>query len=76
MSEPNENLFNEWRAADRKAHAMEQELTRASLRALEGRGEPPSAQERALAHKLRHTADELFQLAMQEMKARTGANRW
>lgn len=76
MSESNENLFNEWRAADRKAHAMEQELTRASLEALEGRGEPPSAQERAQAHKLRRTADDLFQLAMEEMKAKAGANRW
>jgi hypothetical protein len=76
MSEPNENLFNKWRAADRKAHDLEQALTRASLRALEGRGEPPSAQERAQAHKLRHTADDLFQLAMEEMKARASANRW
>jgi hypothetical protein len=76
MSDPNENLFNEWRVADRQAHAMEQALTRASLEALEGRGEPPSAQERAQAHKLRRAADDLFQLAMEEMRARASANRW
>jgi len=76
MPEPNENLFNEWRAADRKAHDVEQALTRASLAALEGRGEPPSVRERERAHRLRHTADDLFQLAMAEMKARAEANRW
>lgn len=76
MSEANANLFNEWRAADRKAHALEQALTRASLLALEGRGEPPSARDRAQAQKLRHIAHDLFQLAMAEVKARATANHW
>ena len=65
-----ENLFQEWRTADRAAHALEQAITRASLDALSGNGEPPDDELRDRARNLRHTADDLFHLAMEEMKAR------
>jgi len=70
-----ENLFQEWRTADRAAHALEQAITRASLDALSGDGEPPEEELRERARKLRHTADDLFHLAMEEMNARAGRLR-
>ncbi len=75
MPSSNENLFSEWRTADRKAHLLERALSKASLRALEGHGEAPSSQDRAKAHQLRETADDLFRLAMDEMKSRATALR-
>ena len=60
-----------WR--DRNAHAAEQEVVRASLRALEGAGAMPSQKDRDEAHKLRQTANDLFTLAMDEMKKRARA---
>jgi hypothetical protein len=71
----NEDLFQEWRTADREAHAMEQLVTRESLLALEGKGQAPTADDRAKAQGLRHTADDLFQLAMAVMDAKARANR-
>lgn len=75
MPDSNLGLFKEWRVADRQAHALEQALSRASLDALAGHGEPPSSQQREQAQKLRHTADDLFQLAMREMETRAALNR-
>ena len=72
---PNNDLFQEWRTADRQAHAVEQALTRASLAALEGNAPAPTAEERAKAHRLRQTANDLFHLAMAEMKDKTVAHR-
>lgn len=69
------DLFQEWRAADRAAHAMEQMLARASLKALDGRGPAPSQEDHDKVHELQRTADDLFKLAMAEMKARAEANR-
>jgi hypothetical protein len=66
---PYENLFKEWRAADRQAHLLEKALTQASLIALETRGEAPSPQQRDRARRLRQAADDLFALAMAEMKS-------
>jgi hypothetical protein len=66
-------LFSEWRVADRQASNLERELTRAWLRALEGRGEPPSDKDRDTARRLRETADDLFQLSMGEFAARARA---
>jgi hypothetical protein len=74
MSNPGD-LFQEWRTADRAAHALEQALTRASMAALERHGEAPSESERDTARKMRATADDLFQLAMAEMKSRADAAR-
>ena len=47
---------------------MEQTITRASLAALAGAGGAPSEDEREKAHKLRQTANDLFHLAMAQMK--------
>lgn len=69
------DLFQEWRAADRAAHAMELMLTRASLKALDGRGPAPTKEDQDKAHQLRVTAHDLFELAMAEMKARAEAHR-
>ena len=75
MTSDDANLFGQWRAADRDAHAVEQAVTRASLDALEGRGVPPSSEELAKAQELRQTADRLFKLAMKEMGARVSRLR-
>jgi hypothetical protein len=70
---PSNDLFQEWRTADRQAHAMEQSLTRASLAALGGTGPAPTEAERDAAHKLRKTANELFHLAMAQMRDSSAA---
>lgn len=71
MSNSTDNVFNEWRTADRQAHELEQVLSKASLKALQGEGDAPSPEERDRARRLRQTADDLFHLAMAEMKARS-----
>jgi hypothetical protein len=70
-----QGLFQEWRVADRNARAIEHALSRASLSALDGKAEPPSAEERERAKKLRETADDLFQLAMADMQLRAKNRR-
>lgn len=72
---PDDSLFHEWRAADRKAHSQERATTQASLRALEGNGESPSDDEREKARTLRQGADALFQRAMHELKLRVARIR-
>lgn len=67
------DLFQEWRAADRAAHALEQEIVRASMRALDGNGPAPLQEAHDKAHKLRETANDLFHLAMEEMERRARA---
>lgn len=67
------DLFQEWRAADRAAHALEQEVVRASLRSLDGNGPAPLQEAQDRAHKLRETANDLFVLAMDEMQRRASA---
>jgi hypothetical protein len=68
-------LFGEWRVADRVAHRMEQALSKAALRSLQGDGAPPTEEQRRQAHELRCRADDLFQLAMHEMSARAAKLR-
>jgi hypothetical protein len=68
-------LFGEWRVADRVAHRMEQALSRAALRSLQGEGAPPTEEQRQQAHALRTQADDLFQLAMNEMSMRASKLR-
>ncbi len=75
MADWNENVFNEWRTADRQAHLLEQALSLASLNALQGKGPAPAAQDRERARKLRQSADDLFQHAMAELAARAANNR-
>jgi hypothetical protein len=74
MSGPSE-LFQEWRSADRAAHAVEQEVVRASMRALDGLGPAPLQEAHDRAHKLRQTANDLFALAMEEMRLRARSAR-
>ena len=69
------SVFHEWRAADRQAQSQEQAITKASLRALEGKGEAPSDDEREKARTLRQRADALFQRAMREFKLRVARIR-
>jgi hypothetical protein len=52
---------------------MEQSLTRASLAALGGTGPAPTDAERDAAHKLRKTANDLFHLAMAQMRDSSAA---
>jgi hypothetical protein len=69
------DLFQEWRVADRQAHALEQSVVKRSMRSLDGLCEAPTQAEHDRAHQLRGTANDLFQLAMAEMAARAKANR-
>lgn len=68
-------LFGEWRVADRLAHRMEQALSKAALRSLQGDGALPTEEQRQQAHDLRSKADDLFRLAMNEMAARAARLR-
>jgi hypothetical protein len=68
--EPDVGVFAEWRVADRQAHRLEQALSRAALRALQGDGPSPTSEERQQANELRSKADGLFDLAMAELAAR------
>ncbi len=61
------DLFHEWRAANRMAAAAEKAMLNASIRALEGKGEPPSSADACRLKRLRADADALFQLAMAQM---------
>lgn len=70
MSDPNRNLINEWRLADRAAHALEQQISRAALAALAGHGEAPAPDDMAKARRLRALADDLFAVAMAALQAR------
>ena len=68
-------LFKEWQAANRRAHSLEQAVTRACLDALEGHGEWPSAEERLEAEKARGIANDLFQVAMKQIDERARDNK-
>jgi hypothetical protein len=70
LSDPNRNLLNEWRLADRAAHALERAISRASLAALSGQGDGPSLEDREKARRLRAIADDLFALAMAALQER------
>jgi hypothetical protein len=61
------DLFHEWRAANRIAAAAEKAMLKDSIRALEGKGEPPSPADACRLKRLRADADDLFQLAMAQM---------
>jgi hypothetical protein len=73
------DLFQEWRVANRVATTAERQMFNASIRALDGKGEPPSQAEGQRVRSLRATADDLFQLAMaqlgeQAVLARSGSS--
>jgi hypothetical protein len=57
---PSPNLFAAWREADALARSAEASVLNASLRALDGHGQPPTLDERACAKALRDRADDLL----------------
>jgi hypothetical protein len=67
------DLFQEWRAANRVAEAMEKEVVRASLRSVTEGAPEPLREAHEQAHKLRELANDLFKLAMDEMAQRAEA---
>ena len=73
---PANDLFQEWRTADRAAHAAERAIVRAHLDTLEGHGSTPSRAEQDTAHRLRGEANDLFKVAMDQMDARREALRY
>jgi len=72
----NGDFFQEWRAADRTAHACEKLLARAHLNALNGVGDTPSDAAQEQARQLRATANALFTKAMAQMQNRADHSRW
>ena len=60
-------LFQEWRAADRQAYAVEKSLIERSLQSLDGLCVCPLQEERDAARRTRDTANDLFHLAIAEM---------
>jgi hypothetical protein len=66
----------EWRAADRQAHACEQRVVRAAMLAQDGKATAPTPEDRDEALKPREIANRLFNLAMEEMKQRAEVNNW
>jgi hypothetical protein len=57
-------LFEKWREADAVARAAEKDVLTASLDALDGKGAPPSIEERERARRLRADADGMLQFAL------------
>lgn len=64
---PTTDLFSRWRLADQAAMAATKFTVEKSMRALAGRGDPPSSAETAAARRLRLLADHHFLLAMARM---------
>ena len=69
------DLFQEWRAADRAAGIAERMVVRASLDALSGIGEPATPQQVAYSRHLRGIANDLLHVAMEEMDRRVQQSR-
>jgi hypothetical protein len=67
MPSSSTDLFQEWRVASRIATTAERAMLNASIRALDGKGEPPSQAEAQRVRRLRATADDLFQQAMTQL---------
>lgn len=62
-------LFDVWRQADAAARLAEKEVLTASLDALDGKGGPPSIEDRERAKRLRATADTLLHGALASLRA-------
>ena len=58
------DLFQEWRSADRAAVLAERAVLMASMAAIEGRGDYPSAEQIAASKRMRGLANDLFEVAM------------
>jgi len=65
------DIFQEWRVADRVAHAAEQRVVREAMASFDDNAAPPSAESKDTAHRLRSVADDLFVVAMAELKRRS-----
>ena len=65
------DIFQEWRIADRAAHAAEQRVMRDAISSMDDSGPAPSLEDRAAAHRLRSIANDLFVVAMAELKQRS-----
>jgi hypothetical protein len=67
------DLLQEWRIADRMARTLDQTIFRASMAALNGAGEAPTDDERDRAVRARALANDLFQVAMDEVARKAKA---
>jgi hypothetical protein len=65
------DIFQEWRVADRAAHAAEQRVMREAMASLDGRAAAPTVEVKEAAHRLRAVANDLFAVAMAELKRRS-----
>jgi hypothetical protein len=63
------NHLAAWRTANDAARVVEDAVLAASLRALDGHGQPPSMKDRRRAKQLRSAANLLLDKALGEMKA-------
>ncbi len=68
-------VFREWQAASRKAHLLEQAVSRSCLSALEGDGDWPTSELRTAARSSRGLADDLFRTAMAQIEDHARANK-
>lgn len=76
MTTPGKDLLlREWRAANNKAHGMEQALARSCVAALDGKAPWPTEDERARVKAARSLADDLFQVSMAEINERARFNK-
>lgn len=66
------DLFREWRTADKVAHELEKRLLQQAMASIDGTGEPPPLEDKEKARRLREIANDLFLIAMAEMKRQAG----
>jgi hypothetical protein len=67
------DLLQEWRAADRAATAAEKAVLADSLRSPDAMGTSPAICHLEKAKRRRAIANDLFEVAMEQMAARAGA---
>jgi hypothetical protein len=66
------DLFQEWRTANRQDFDAEQAILLCSIAFVDGKGDEPTAAQRDKAHRLRAQANDLFAVAMEQMKHSAG----
>jgi hypothetical protein len=62
-------LFDKWREADAAARTAEKGVFTASLKALDGKGGPPSIDDRERARRLRAAADAMLHTALAALRS-------
>ena len=65
------DIFQEWRVADRVAQEAERRAMREAMDGYDEAGREPTSQTRDDAHRLRSIANDLFAVAMAELKRRS-----